>query len=211
MADEISLDKLFAEQQKSADPLFVVLPLNDEFARIQPWNPGRGCMCGGFVKVPRSAIRSVKKIGRSHHCCGKTLQVVTVEFSEEPTLTYANLFDELRHATKAVRTPQFRFRRKPHRRPIIVPIYQPVWPGGFDTGWNPTGGGNGDPDEQAWQAFQDCVTACIIDAYLTETQGNVKPMSTQQVQQFIENVRGLCELACLNNPPAGQPDSGDDQ
>lgn len=49
---------------------------------VTPWSQSAGCQCALAVTVPRSAVVSVAPTGDHHDCCGKTLAVVWITFSE---------------------------------------------------------------------------------------------------------------------------------
>ena len=207
MSADISLEKLFEEQERPPEQLFVILPLDEQSIRIKPWNPRQRCICGsGFVKVPRSAIRSVKTTGKIQHCCCKTLQVVEIEFSEERTLTYKDLFATVRRSTRATSSAEpLRFPRRGPRaikRPRI-PILFPPFPEGDDEGGG--GGGDegftGDPESDSAK-YQLCIDECISTARLTDTG---PPKTAQQLQQWIEQARTLCEEKCYNYLLTGDP------
>ena len=187
MSTEISLDELFKEQ--SAVDLFLVKPFNEEFVYMSTWSPGDSCGCQGFRKVPRSAIRSVRKTGKTIQCCGKLMEIVTVEFSEEPTLTYAALFAGLRIA-KARRGKPRNIRRPikprppdPHQFPIIMPF---PWP---EDGEEDTGGGSGNDTEETEQCLQQC-----LKLYLKNPPDGMTTIS--DVNQWILNILELCGDLC---------------
>lgn len=199
MSAEISLEKLFEDQKKPAELPFVILPLDDEFIRMRPWIPTERCACGGgFVKVPRSAIHSVKTTGETQHCCGKTLQVVTVEFTEEPTLTYKDLFTEVRRSGRTISAPAVPSGRIPRviKRPRFL-TFTPVFPDdpSEDTGGGP-GSSTGDP-------FEDCIRECIATARLLS-----EGLGTKTHQQWLQQVTALCENACYNYVTTGSPYGG---
>jgi hypothetical protein len=206
MNTEISLERLFEEQNKPAEQMFVILPLDDEFIRMRPWNPSKRCICsGGFEKVPRSAIRSVKTTGKMQHCCGRSLQVVAVDFSEEPMLTFKNLFAALRRSGRAISAP-IRLPRKPRaiKRPIHVPILFPPFPS--DPSVDESGGFTGDPDEDMAK-YQACVRECVAQAVLLDEGGGTR--TPQQSQQWLQQIKALCGTNCLAYLSAGL-DDGDD-
>ena len=199
MSAEISLEKLFEEQKKPAEPLFVITPLDDEFVRMRLWRPHEPCMCGsGFVKVPRSAILSVTKTGKTTVCCGKLFQVVAVEFSKEPMLTYKDLFAAVQRSSP---TGQ-RSKLKPARR-LVVPKIEPVIPP------NPGGGGGDDDDDYPpftgdpttdSQKLQACVQQCIA----SNLQYAPKESPTL-LWAWLAEVAQNCNKACMNYLTTGDP------
>lgn len=183
MSDELSLEELFEEQGNSAE-LFVIHPLNEEFVRMKPWNSTERCVCSGFEKVPRSAVRFVKKTGKTTVCCGKVLQVVAVTFSVEATLTYTDLFAALRRLSSGRRRPRAVSRFFRPRLPIKMDPDDPfphLWEGGDDDS-----DGGGIPFGDWADCFEGCMARNPAPANLTPSQ---------RVAHY-QQAAALCDFYC---------------
>ena len=66
--------------------------------RVTPWVRSSGCLCHLALKIPRSAIRSLALTGDLQACCGKSLQVVQVDFAEGASMNLSELYGQLGEA-----------------------------------------------------------------------------------------------------------------
>jgi hypothetical protein len=83
--DEIEIDDLLREQEETGNAFHVTIertPDDDERVKITPYRADTGCLCIDAIVVPKQSIETAKRTGETHLCCGKTLQVVEVTFSD---------------------------------------------------------------------------------------------------------------------------------
>jgi hypothetical protein len=218
MSADVSLEELFQEQQ--AANLFLIKPLDKEFVHMKPWSPNDRCACGGFQKVPRSAIQRVRTTGKTAQCCGKLMQIVAVEFSDKPALTYASLFVALRNCKSAPRFPRIIMRppRQPrtgptHSIPTIWPFPDPGDPGDPNDPNNPGYGDDGD-GESAGEFYVNCVQACLQAGRATEPTPKYSQAWFQWYRSTLEDcsascaalVNGATIVVMPDDPPPDPPD-----
>ncbi|MBV9469487.1 MAG: hypothetical protein JOZ57_09590 [Abitibacteriaceae bacterium] len=104
--NKIGLDEFLKTQGSSFEA--TVEPVEDapDLVKVSPYVRGLGCLCQLAVKLPGTTIESVEPTSQTHHCCGKILTVVKVNFKAESTITLNDLFSQLSasagsHAHKA--------------------------------------------------------------------------------------------------------------
>ncbi len=105
MKDEniIDLEELLAaETEVSTQVTIERIEGDEDSVRVTPYNRVGGCLCSAALRLPKSAIKSVRLTGETHYCCGKALKVVEPEFDE--TSGYGKINDIL--AQLAARTPR---------------------------------------------------------------------------------------------------------
>lgn len=101
--DELTLDALLLEQSATANHVVVEAIENDaEHVWVTPLESGMISMCSAGIKVQKSAIKGVKKLDKTVHCCGKDMLAVEIEFSSEKLVTYAELISATREAHTAM-------------------------------------------------------------------------------------------------------------
>lgn len=94
--EEVTLDALLVEQRTTSEFVIEEVPEDSDLVLVTPLGPNMRAMCRAGVKVPKKSIERVSKIGKTARCCGKEMQVVGVEFSDEKSLTYADLLETTR-------------------------------------------------------------------------------------------------------------------
>lgn len=94
MADAIPLDELLDQQDKPGRLLATVERIADDDTRVKvtPYVAGAGCLCPWALNVVKEAIESVTRTDDVHVCCGKTLTIVTVNFTDT---TLADVFQQI--------------------------------------------------------------------------------------------------------------------
>jgi hypothetical protein len=77
----MKLDDFFESHAKV--PFLATIEPTSEPAnvKITPWQSGVGCLCGASLVLPRTAVVDVEVTTDLHHCCGKALRVLRVEFA----------------------------------------------------------------------------------------------------------------------------------
>lgn len=184
---DISIDVLLEEQKRSGNRVVIRgIPGDNEQVKVTPVIRGMKCACRDSQIVPRSAIKSITKTGKSLHCCNETLQIVEVEFSHEKLITYDELFKAVRsaHAATMGSIPRRRNRPVARRRPhILQPL--PVIP--VDPG---DGGGGDDSDE----TYDDCIEDCITELILYEMPEGLSPAA--EARYWITAYND-CKRGCL--------------
>lgn len=106
MSSPIKLDDFLTAQsvQRSGFTATVeAIPDKPTDVRITPFREEHGCGCASSFMLPKSMIRSVAPTGTFHHCCGKRLEVVVVEFTETASVPVADLMKRTEHAESARR------------------------------------------------------------------------------------------------------------
>jgi len=94
MSSPIKLDDFLSAQstQRSGFTATVeAVPDKPTDVKITPFRDGHGCGCASSFVLPKSMIRSVTPTGTFHQCCGKRLEVVVVEFTENASIPVADL------------------------------------------------------------------------------------------------------------------------
>lgn len=94
MSSPLKLDEFLKAQsaQRSGFTATVeAVPDKPGDVTITPFRDEHGCGCASSFVLPRSMIRSVMPTGTFHHCCGKRLEVVVVEFTENASVPVAVL------------------------------------------------------------------------------------------------------------------------
>jgi hypothetical protein len=62
-----------------------------DLVKVTPYVEGLGCGCAGALELPKTLIRHVTPSGSFHLCCGKRLEVVSVEFVEGASVPVAEV------------------------------------------------------------------------------------------------------------------------
>ena len=106
MADEISVDQLFAQQQHIR-PLATIEQVDGkpELVKVTPWVKNMGCLCTLALVVPKIVITSVKTTGENHYCCGKQLEVVEVNFKKDASIAVADVFAQASSTANQHKSP----------------------------------------------------------------------------------------------------------
>lgn len=103
--EETTLDELL-EQTTEMDGFYVIAEVPDEPSQVRVTPAPRMIPnCGAGINVPRSAIASVKRIGKDAECCNQILPVVVVTFSDKKVLSYREVFSEMRSNRQPVDVP----------------------------------------------------------------------------------------------------------
>src|SRR5215475_13243705 len=63
--------------------------------KITPFLSNGGCQCHMGIKMSKEAIQSLALTGETHHCCGKTLQVVEVQFKKGAGISLSEVLQQL--------------------------------------------------------------------------------------------------------------------
>lgn len=74
------------------------VPERDTHVKITPFREGLGCGCSQSFELPKKMIRSVTGTGRHHFCCGKRLEVASVEFTDDAAIPVSELMKAREHA-----------------------------------------------------------------------------------------------------------------
>jgi len=97
----MKLDAFLESQTSVSESEFTAtieaIPDRPKDVKVTPFVPGHGCGCDSSLELPKSMIESVTPTGDFHFCCGKRLEVVAVEFSEDAALPVA---DVMKRATQ---------------------------------------------------------------------------------------------------------------
>lgn len=95
-AGGMSVDDLF-ELQSKLHVKGMVEPVDDDGANVKvtPWLPVVGCLCQLAFTLPKAAIESVEPTSETRSCCGKTLQIVEINFKEGETIPVTQVFEQL--------------------------------------------------------------------------------------------------------------------
>jgi hypothetical protein len=101
--DRPTIDALLATIEKiEGDP---------DRIRITPFLPGVGCLCFVALAVRKDAIGSLTTTDELHRCCGKTLNVVEVDFVED---TLRDVFSQLMNSASQKPTDPSMHNPAPH-------------------------------------------------------------------------------------------------
>jgi hypothetical protein len=175
---EIKLEDLLEAQSKVVILATVeAIPESAESVKITPWVPGRGCACQYALVVPKHAIGRLVLTEERHHCCGKVLRVVEVEFREGSTLPIADVFGDIsRRAASALParsntagSHRRRTRPRPRFRDLVDGRLGFMLGDGDDgTGWtggdgDGSGGDDGDDgdDGSSRLTWDTCMADCM--------------------------------------------------
>lgn len=79
---KISVDAFLSEHARTAFLGTIEATTDNDRVKVTPWLPQVGCLCFASLDVPKSVIASVTPTGETAYCCGKTLQVLEIEFAE---------------------------------------------------------------------------------------------------------------------------------
>jgi hypothetical protein len=92
--ERLELEELLQQQAAPKRLRATIERLSDDDSRVKvtPYIVGAGCLCASSLEIPKDAIESVTATSDSHYCCGHTLLVVEVTFSNE---TYSDVFSQL--------------------------------------------------------------------------------------------------------------------
>ncbi len=104
MSSPIKLDDFLTAQsaQRSGFTATIeAMPDKPTDVTITPFREEHGCGCASSFVLPKSMIRSVTPTGTYHHCCGKRLEVVVVEFTETALVPVADLMKRTERTQRA--------------------------------------------------------------------------------------------------------------
>ena len=95
MSTPMKLDAFLTQQTHVQDTGFMAVlePIADrpDAIKVTPFHDDQGCGCASSLELPRTMIQSVTPTGKFHQCCGKRLEVVQVEFTENASVPVADL------------------------------------------------------------------------------------------------------------------------
>jgi hypothetical protein len=101
---EISLSDLMNEQDVSSRRFVIeAVPDKGDSVRVMLVMPGGQVSCKAGIVMPSSAIRSIKKTGKTVSSCSKVLHEVEIEFSGEKLLSYDDVFDVIKDTHSSIR------------------------------------------------------------------------------------------------------------
>lgn len=99
----MSVDALLEEQSRQRLRATIESVEGDpKLVKVTPWIVGAGCLCHLELKLPKASIKGVAPTGEIHHCCGKSVQVVEVNFNPGQGIELNELFSQL---STSVKTP----------------------------------------------------------------------------------------------------------
>jgi hypothetical protein len=91
----MKLDEFLESQNSASDAGFTAvieaIPDRPEDVKVTPFVDEHGCGCDSSLELPKTMIESVTPTGKFHLCCGKRLEVVVVEFTENAAIPVADL------------------------------------------------------------------------------------------------------------------------
>ena len=94
MSEPIQLDEFLTSQSSDTSGFTATLePIDDKpsAVRVTPYREDRGCGCASSFELPKEMIESVVPTSRYHYCCGKRLEVVVVNFTDNAAVPVAEL------------------------------------------------------------------------------------------------------------------------
>ena len=94
MSTPMKLDEFLSTQSSRSEAFTATVePIVDNATevKITPFQEGRGCGCSSSFTLAKEMIRSVTPTGSFHHCCGKRLAIVEIEFAENASVPVADL------------------------------------------------------------------------------------------------------------------------
>lgn len=90
--ESLTLDELLESQSKvTVVATIEAIPGHTEKVKVTPWLKDQGCMCGVSVNISKTAIQSIRPTGDVHFCCGKSLKVVEITFTESKDIDIPEL------------------------------------------------------------------------------------------------------------------------
>jgi hypothetical protein len=105
-SQNLSLDALLSAQSTSHALVTIEsIDSRDDVVKVTPWSESGGCQCDWSVLIKRSQIESVTPSGQTHHCCGKRLQVVSINFHKNASLDPTEFLGQLSAASARSTNP----------------------------------------------------------------------------------------------------------
>jgi hypothetical protein len=107
MTTEMTVDQLLAKQNE-VKPLATIEPVEGkpDLVKVTPWLQSIGCLCTSALVFPKAVIASVNPTGKTHHCCGKSLQIVEVTFGKGAQVSVADVFAQAASSATVQRIPR---------------------------------------------------------------------------------------------------------
>lgn len=97
MNTSTNLDEFLKSQSSGFTATLEAVPDKPTAVKVTPFRDEHGCGCSSSFELARSMIRSVTPTGKFHFCCGKRLEVVVVEFTENASVPVADLINRGEH------------------------------------------------------------------------------------------------------------------
>jgi hypothetical protein len=95
MSTPMKLDEFLSSQGSSFTATLEPIPEKPTQVKVTPYRDDRGCGCSSRFELPRDMIRSINPTGKYHYCCGKRLEVAVVEFTENASVSVADLIKRI--------------------------------------------------------------------------------------------------------------------
>jgi hypothetical protein len=95
MSTPMQLDEFLKSQTSGFTATLEPVPEKPTSIKVTPYRDDRGCGCSSGFELPRNMIRSVTPTGKYHFCCGKRLEVAVVEFTENASVSVADLMKRI--------------------------------------------------------------------------------------------------------------------
>jgi hypothetical protein len=107
MTTEMTVDQLLAKQNE-VKPLATIESVDGkpDLVKVTPWLQSTGCLCTLALVFPKAVIASVNPTGKTHHCCGKSLQIVEVTFEKGAQVAVADVFAQAASSARVRRIPR---------------------------------------------------------------------------------------------------------
>ena len=95
MSKPMGLDEFLKSQSSGITATLEPIADKPTEIKITPYRDDHGCGCSSSFELPRNMIRSVIPTGKYHFCCGKRLEVAVVEFTENASVSVADLMKRI--------------------------------------------------------------------------------------------------------------------
>jgi hypothetical protein len=184
-----SLDELLASQSRRRNLAVIDAIEGDDENVTVTWSTHAGCLCHLSIRVPKKAIAGITMAEETHECCGKPLNVVDVQFSEQDSVSFRNLFEQLA-SSAAARARRHGMSPRPAglrgRRAQVFRRIPQMLPGDFE-GYG--GGGGGMGLEDGVECYADCLADCYVDVSLAFPPG---PERSRRLRLCRQSCRASC-------------------
>jgi hypothetical protein len=97
MSTPVKLDDFLKSQSSGYTATLEPIPEKPTEVKVTPYRDDLGCACSSSFELSRNMIRSVTPTGKYHFCCGKRLEVAVVEFTENASVSVADLMKRIEH------------------------------------------------------------------------------------------------------------------
>ena len=98
--EQLTVEQLLEAQSRPAFRATIESVVGDGTqVLVTPWVQGRGCLCQLALKIPKTAIKSLALTGELQVCCGRSLEVVQVDFADQASMRLSEVYGQISAAT----------------------------------------------------------------------------------------------------------------